>query len=77
MRIEFKFDSGSLVLETFGTWMCERTLQLTEFFTVYTKLEEMAVMASKDLTTETKNTPSGARPDAKNYNWFSVQCLTN
>ena len=56
MRIEFKFNCGSHVIfeETFGTWVCERTLQLTEFITVYTKLAEMAVLTSKDLTTEKK-----------------------
>ena len=37
-----------------------------EFFTVYTKLAEMALLTSKDLRT----VKSGARPDARDYYWF-------
>ena len=40
-----------------------------EFFTVNTKLVEMVVLASKDLTTAKKVTASGAPPDARDYNW--------
>ena len=36
-----------------------------EFFTVNTKLAEMAVLISKNLTTAKKVTSSGARPDAR------------
>ena len=39
-----------------------------EFFTVCTKLAEMAILYSKDLTTAKKKvTSSGARPDATDY----------
>ena len=38
-----------------------------EFFTVYTKLAEMALLASKVLTRAKKVTSSGARPDARDY----------
>ena len=41
-----------------------------EFFTVYAKLSEMALLASKDLTTAKEVTSSGARPDARDYYWF-------
>ena len=42
-----------------------------EFFTVCTKLAEMAILYSKDLTTAKKVvTSSGARPDATDYYWF-------
>ena len=41
-----------------------------EFFTVYTKLAEMALLASKDLTTAKNVSSSGARPDARDYYWF-------
>ena len=42
-----------------------------EFFTVCTKLTEMAISYSKDLTTAKKIvTSSGARPDATDYYWF-------
>ena len=42
-----------------------------EFFTVCTKLAEMAILYSKDLTTTKKKvTSSGARPDATDYYWF-------
>ena len=41
-----------------------------EFFTVYTKLAEMAVLPSKDLTTVKKVTSNGARPGARDYYWF-------
>ena len=40
-----------------------------EFFTVYTKMAEMALLASNDLTTAKKATSSGARPDARDYYW--------
>ena len=42
-----------------------------EFFTVCTKLAEMAILYSKDLTKAKKVTSSGARPDATDYYWFS------
>ena len=41
-----------------------------EFFTVYTKLPEIALLESKDLTTAKKVNSSCARPDAKDYYWF-------
>ena len=42
-----------------------------EFFTVCTKLAEMAILYSKDLTTAKKRvTSSGVRPDATDYYWF-------
>ena len=43
-----------------------------EFFTVCTKLAEMAILYSKDLTTAKKVTSSGARPDATDYYWSSA-----
>ena len=43
---------------------------LFEFFTVCTKLAEMAILYSKDLTTAKKVTSTGARPDATDYYWF-------
>ena len=46
----------------------DRQLYLSiEFFTVYTKLAEMTVLASKDLTTAKKVTSSEARIDASDY----------
>ena len=41
-----------------------------EFFTVYTKLTEMALLYSKDLTTPKKVTSSGAWLDGRDYYWF-------
>ena len=41
-----------------------------EFFTVRTKLAEMALLYSRDLTTTKKATSSGAWPDARDYYWF-------
>ena len=42
-----------------------------EFFTVCTKLAEMAILYSKDITTAKKRvTSSGAWPDATDYYWF-------
>ena len=38
-----------------------------EFFTVYTKLVEIVVLASNDLTTVKKTTSSGG---ARDYYWF-------
>ena len=46
-----------------------------EFFTVCTKLAEMTILCSKDLTTAKKVTPSGARPDATDYYWFRSPVL--
>ena len=44
---------------------------LLELFVVYSKLAEMALLASKDLTTVKKKvTSSGAQPDARDYYWF-------
>ena len=43
---------------------------LIEFFTVCTKLVEMAILYSKDLTTAKKVSSSGVRPDATDYYWF-------
>ena len=40
---------------------------LYEFFTVCTKLAEMAILYSKDLTTAKKVTSSGARPGVRDY----------
>ena len=47
-----------------------------EFFTVCTKLAEMALLASNDLTTAKKVTSSGARPDQEIITGLGVQCLT-
>ena len=44
--------------------------QLFEPFTVNIKLAEMAVLASKDLTTAKKVTSCRVRPDARDYYWF-------
>ena len=44
--------------------------QLFEPFTVNIKLAEMAVLASKDLTTAKKVTSGRVRPDARDYYWF-------
>ena len=41
-----------------------------EFITVCTKLAEMALLASKDLTAAKKVTSSVAPPDARDYYWF-------
>ena len=41
-----------------------------EFFTVCTKLAEMAILYSKDLTTAKKVTSSRARPGARDYCWI-------
>ena len=41
-----------------------------EFFTVCTKLAEMALLYSKELTTEKKVTSSGDQPDARDYYRF-------
>ena len=46
------------------------TYLTVEFFTVCTKLAEMAILYSKDLTTAKKVTSSGARPGARDYYWF-------
>ena len=44
---------------------------LALFFTVCTKLAEMAILYSKHLTRAKKEvTSSGARPDATDYYWF-------
>ena len=40
---------------------------VSRVFQVYT---EMALLASKDLTTAKKVTSSGARPDTRDYYWF-------
>ena len=48
----------------------EALVVIIEFFTVYTKLAEMAFLASKDLTTAKKVTSSGAQPDARDYYRF-------
>ena len=45
-------------------------MPLFEFFTVCTKLAEMALLYSKELTTAKKVTSSGVRPDARDYYWF-------
>ena len=63
-------------------WLCWLTISMTqttenisrriiafEFFTVCTKLAEMAILYSNDLTAK-KVTSSGTRPDATNYYWF-------
>ena len=41
-----------------------------EFFTVYTKLVEIAVLASRDLKTAKKLPPVGTGPDARDYYSF-------
>ena len=41
-----------------------------KFFTVCTKLAEMAILYSKHLTTAKKVTSSGAQPDDTHYYWF-------
>ena len=50
-------------------------LSALEFFTVCTKLAEMALLYSKELTTAKKVTSSGARPD-EIITGLGVQCLT-
>ena len=40
------------------------------FFTFYTKLAEMPLLAAKDLTTLKKVTSSGTSPDVRHYYWF-------
>ena len=48
-----------------------------EFFTVYTKLAEMAIMASKDLTTAKKSYPPvGLDMMQEIINGLGIQCLT-
>ena len=43
-----------------------------KFFTVCTKLAEMTILYSKDLTTAKKKvTSTGARPDTTDYYWLS------
>ena len=44
-------------------------------FTANTKLAEMALLASKDLSTAKKVTSSGAQPDARDYYWFKSPML--
>ena len=46
------------------------TFDTMEFFTVCTKLAEMALFYLKELTTATKITSSGTQPDARDYYWF-------
>ena len=46
------------------------SLYVIEFFTVCTKLAEMAILYSKDLTTAKKVTSSGAQSDTTDYYWF-------
>ena len=48
----------------------ENELEINKFFTICTKLAEMALLYSKDLTTAKKVTSSGPRPDARDYYWF-------
>ena len=45
-------------------------LSSVKFFTIKTKLEEIALLASKDLTTAKGITSSGAWPDVSDYYWF-------
>ena len=45
-------------------------LNALEFFTVYTKLAEMAILASTGLSTPKKVTSSGARSDTRYHYWF-------
>ena len=53
-----------------GGRYCEGTHKITyEFFTVYTKLAEVALLYSEDLTTSKKDTFDGARPDERDYYW--------
>ena len=47
-----------------------QTRHVIEFFTVCTKLAEMALLYSKDLTTTKNVTSSGVRPDARGFYWF-------
>ena len=42
---------------------------LIEFFTVFTKLAEIAILYSKDLKQQKRATSSGA-PGARDYCWF-------
>ena len=59
-----EFESWLLIPST--VWMSTNPL---EFFRVYTKLTEVAALASKGLTVA-KSTSSGAQPDARDYHWF-------
>ena len=52
-----------------------KTCSSLEFFTANTKLVDMTVLASKDLTTAKKVTPSGAQPDSRDYYWFKSPML--
>ena len=51
--------------------------KILKFFTVYTKLVEMAGLASKDLTTAKKLPPVGLDLMQEIITGFRVQCLTN
>ena len=51
-------------------WVVTMNIRLLKFFTVCTKLAEMAILYSKHLTIAKKITSSGARPDATDYYWF-------
>ena len=63
-------------LENNGMQVKTTTISETiEFFTVNTKLSEMAVLASKNLTTAKKVTTIEALPDARNYYWFKSSML--
>ena len=44
--------------------------KMFEFFAVCTKLAEMAILYSKDLTSAKKVTSNWAQPDATDYYWF-------
>ena len=60
-------------INSIGLKSCSTLLvrQQIEFFTVWTKLAEMATLYSKDLTTAKKKvTSSGAQPGTKDYCWF-------
>ena len=61
-------------MKTIAVWLGPKVIQKiflqiefdsVEFFTVCTKLAEMALLYSKDLTTAKKVTLGGARPDAR------------
>ena len=74
LLIKRLFEVVTLLQWFLGRWSVatdEQEHVTIEFFTVCTKLAEMAILYSKDLTTAKKEiTSSGARPGARDYCWF-------
>ena len=63
-----------LTHEVFVKWKFRTYSSFSQFIP---RLAQMALLASKDLTTAKKVTSSGAQPDVRDYNCLRVQCLTN